>query len=425
MRGRALAGLPAGLLAGLLAAVLLGACSGEPAIPDWARATAIPADPVLSRPAAAGPPTGDTAAPTPAAAPPDAGPGADLGADLRITTAPAGQPVVVETVAGDRSWSIAVTATTPGDLVGIRRVVDPTGATRYLADLRNELLIEADLHPTVIADADAVGLYVTSPTGEPLPAGRWTVDVVANGSPPAVQVVVRSGDPTAPQVLDVVGWVTADVADPDAVAAAWRSQMDAVLAPHGITIGRLDLIPAGAAGQAYAALGVDGLADEVHRACTAAAAATGAPPRAALVVLASEIGEGVVSAYRQPDGSIDGFAVATPGTPVTGPASHACVAVRAGADPAARGLVALHEILHQAGLTRHTTERGGRDFDLLEDTPECPADVHDLDGDLQVSRGECADAGAGNLLFWAVGGTELTADQAWRVRAHPMLRPAG
>ncbi|MGI9017518.1 MAG: hypothetical protein ACR2HR_10530 [Euzebya sp.] len=400
----------------LMAAIMATACSAQPEIPAFARATALPAA------------RAPTPSPTPAPSP--------LGADLRLLSFGPDQSVAFEIVPTDVSWSISVTGAGPEDLVGIRRVSNPAGDTRYLADLRDEVLLVDDLHPKVLADAGAVGLYVTSSPTEDLASGTWSVDVVSNAGQPHVQVLIRSGETTAMQQLDIVGWVTADIADLGIVEAGWRQQMDAILGPHGMQIGRLDLIVAADAGAPYVRLGVDGLASEVHDACTAASQATGAPPRAALVILSEHIGEGVLTAdafvqagqgvaYRRPDGTIDGFAVATPGTPVIGPASHGCVAVRAGDNPQERGQIALHEILHQAGLSRHTTEREGRDFDLFDDTPQCPLREFDSDHDLQVNRVECGSEDGDNLMFWAVGGTGLSAEQAWRVRNHPLLHPAG
>ncbi|WP_370328013.1 hypothetical protein [Euzebya sp.] len=399
----------------VVAAIATGCTAAEEELPRWATATARPApEPSVDAPATA------------------------PGDDLRVTEVIGTEPVTVEVGPEDVSWSIGVIAPTADELVGIRRVVDPAGEVRYLADLRNELLLVDELHPRVLADAGAVGLYVTSEPGAPLAAGTWTVDVVANAGTPTSRVVVRSAADVdaAPQRLDVVVWATAEVPEPAALAAAWRAAADGVLGPHGMAIGRLEVVPApeGAAGP-FRTLGVDGLAAPVHAACDAAAEATGADPRTAVVVLSERIGEGVLTAaagagpggvaYRAPDGDIEGYAVATPGTPVTGPASHACVAVSAGDDPTAVGLVALHEVLHQAGITRHTTERTGRDFDRLADTPECPLDPHDADGDLEVTRAECTGLDADNLMFWAVGGTALTDDQAWRIRRHPLLHPEG
>ncbi len=407
----------------ILGALLMSACTAASAPLDPAdpNATARPADPTEAA----------VASPTPTS------PTSPLGPDIRVLEFAPGQTVGFVIGEEDLSWSIAVSAQGPDDLVGIRQVTDPAGERRYLADLRNELLIVDDLHPVVLADAGAVGVFGAGDPGQRPTAGRWEVEVVGNAGPPAVRVAIRSGAIDVPQTLDVAVWVTASDVDMAAVADSWRQQMDAVLSPHGIRIGRLDMVPGGPAGAEFAALGVDGLADEVHRACTAMGQATGAPPRSALLILADQIGEGVMTAdtgsdlgpggiaYRQPDGTIDGFAVATPGTPVLGPTSHACVAVSVGEDPGARGLVALHELLHQTGVTRHTTERNGRDFDHLDDTPECAAADYDVDLDLQVTRGECASVDADNLMFWAIGGQTLTTDQTWLVRAHPLLHPAG
>jgi hypothetical protein len=396
-------------------AVLVVACTAPVAVDDDQTAqTAWPVDPHA------------TAVPSSTGWPVE-----DLGGDLRPLTFAPGEPVDVTIGADDRSWALAVVADDPADLVGIRRVVDPTGAVRYAADLRNEVLLVDELHPRVLADAGAVGLYVTGEEGRPLTPGTWQVEVVGNDADPTVRVVVRTGSTDGPQVLDVAVWATAPDVDPAAVAQRWRTVADDVMAPHGLAIGELVVTPAGTEGSAWRTLGLDALASDVHAACERAAVATGAGPRTALVVLVDRIGEGVLTAagpdamaVRRPDGEIDGFAVATPGTPVLGPASHACVAVAARGDAPARGPVALHEVLHLAGLTRHTTERAGRDFDRLADTPECPAGQFDLDGDQQVSRIECAERDAGNLMFWAAGGVDVSAAQAWRVRQHPLLHQA-
>ena len=57
-----------------------------------------------------------------------------------------------------------------------------------------------------------------------------------------------------------------------------------------------------------------------------------------------------------------------------------------------------HEVGHWFGL-RHPTERTGRTFDYVADTPECPAS-RDLNHDGLVDSSECNGAGADNLMFW-------------------------
>ena len=414
------------MLLAALVAVLVSACTSAaptpaPTLPPLALRTAEPAASMAT--------PGPTTVPTPTPTTPER---------LRITSAPVtdGDEVVVAVGARDRAWLLSVEGEEPAELVGITRVTDPAGEVRYAADLRAGLLLVDDLHPRVLADEGAVGLYVASAPDHPLMEGEWRVRVATNGTTATVATAVSHDDgSTDPPRLDIAVWATVDV-DIPAVAERWRTDMDAVLATHGLGVGSLDVVPAGDAGASHRVLGVDGLAGDGHEACSAAHRALQPTPGTAVVVLAERIGEGVLTAsadaaddlprvaYRNPDGDISGFAVAAPGTPVIGPPSHACVLVSASGDAPAKGTIALHELLHVAGLPVHTSEDDGRIHDSVDDTPECtPAADTDLDGSVRAD--ECADLGADNLMFWAEGGSQLTAAQAWRVRWHPLLHGRG
>jgi hypothetical protein len=93
------------------------------------------------------------------------------------------------------------------------------------------------------------------------------------------------------------------------------------------------------------------------------------------------------------------------------------------------GETAGHEMGHYLGLL-HTTERNGRLFDILPDTPVCPRATRDLDADERVSVDECRGLDANNLMFWQAGGitvgivrqTEITPDQAHVVHFSPIAR---
>lgn len=58
-----------------------------------------------------------------------------------------------------------------------------------------------------------------------------------------------------------------------------------------------------------------------------------------------------------------------------------------------------HELGHQLGLY-HPTEQDGRSFDHILDTPECPAEFYDANGDGLVDPIECEAVGGLNLMFW-------------------------
>ena len=59
----------------------------------------------------------------------------------------------------------------------------------------------------------------------------------------------------------------------------------------------------------------------------------------------------------------------------------------------------VHEPGHLLGLY-HTTEQDGRTFDILSDTPECPANQFDANRDGTVEADECASVDGHNTMFW-------------------------
>jgi hypothetical protein len=82
-----------------------------------------------------------------------------------------------------------------------------------------------------------------------------------------------------------------------------------------------------------------------------------------------------------------------------------------------------HEGAHYLGLY-HTSERNGRAFDPLPDTPECPASA-DTDGDGLVDDRECAGLGGDNLMFWSSAlrpQAHLTDDQRFVLLRNPTLQ---
>ncbi len=108
-----------------------------------------------------------------------------------------------------------------------------------------------------------------------------------------------------------------------------------------------------------------------------------------------------------------------------------CVAGMAAPDPDdpgrdlfERAIVVWHEAAHHLGLY-HTTEEDGLFFDLISDTPECPADRFDENGDGFVDLFECDRHGADNFMFYDGDGTTMTSGQAWSIRRHPLLYPGG
>lgn len=105
-----------------------------------------------------------------------------------------------------------------------------------------------------------------------------------------------------------------------------------------------------------------------------------------------------------------------PGVPLKGGVVISLDAHRRGGDldGSAIWVTIAHELAHWHGL-RHTTERTGRTFDLVADTPEC-AEGRDADGNGLLTSNECSGSGAENFMFWTYDftapPTEITAGQS-------------
>ena len=70
---------------------------------------------------------------------------------------------------------------------------------------------------------------------------------------------------------------------------------------------------------------------------------------------------------------------------------------------------------------RHTTEKGGAEFDPLEDTEECPIYLDSNDNG-QVEVEECLNHGGLNLMFWTGEGGQrrLSPDQIHILKHSPI-----
>jgi len=139
--------------------------------------------------------------------------------------------------------------------------------------------------------------------------------------------------------------------------------------------------------------------------------------------LVSSVGEGIL-----------GLAGGIPGPPLIQGTAHSGVVIStfggltqlSEAGKILQGGTMAHEGGHYLGLF-HPTERSGRRFDPLPDTPECgPENDTNEDGNVVVL--ECLDLGGTNLMFWTAppAGSDilqdrLTNDQKFVLHRNPLI----
>jgi len=132
----------------------------------------------------------------------------------------------------------------------------------------------------------------------------------------------------------------------------------------------------------------------------------------------------LVPELRDSGSTILGLAAGPPGAaglPRTSKSGVVVTAADLAAAPTDVGKIMAHEGGHFLGLY-HTTERDGRLYDPLGDTPECPASANTGGGSFSVD--ECASFDGTNVMFWTLtdGSASLTSDQSYVLRHNPIVR---
>lgn len=336
----------------------------------------------------------------------------EIGADLRIQSLPLPPggfgEVEVEVRPGDTSMLVIATGSGPDDLVYIDRVVGPS----------------VDFEPDQPVNAAENAVLVPSRDDEPFEAGVWRITVDSEQGLQGVTVVTKTSDPFRDQVIDLRVHVVTDGdrlatrTDRDELAEAYRERGEEILSPFGLGVGDLDFVDAPPATvEAFARLDVaDEDAPALRELCQALTEQEGESRRLVLGIVETYVGEGVAGT--------EGIAAGTPGSAVLpGPTGCVTIAVDSGRDLLELATSVWHEVGHNLGLL-HTTEEEGEVFDVLGDTPECPAERFDTDDSGFVDAEECAAADGENFMFYDSDGTEMTDGQAFVLRNHPLFRPA-
>lgn len=325
--------------------------------------------------------------------------------------------VLVEIGPDDMSFLAFARSSDPDAQVFVISVVSPSGV-----DVGDEVGIEYG----EFSNTGEAAFYAPFSDTMDFEAGVWEVAFESTADIEASGAFVRSGSTAGPMAIDVIFWMaTTEDYDSDALETRFREIGDEVLGPHDITVGIMSFIdPPQDVIDRYATLSFKAVSDaELLDLCREMSSSVG-PVRALNFAIVDELLGGGA-------GIIEGSSSGLPGTVLLPDSGLSCVAGMAAPDPDfpardlfARAIVVWHEAAHHLGLY-HPTEEDGLFFDVISDTPECPAVEFDADDDGFVDAFECQGAGADNFLFYDSDGTVMTAGQAAVLRRHPLLYPTG
>ncbi|KAA3646220.1 MAG: hypothetical protein DWQ07_08335 [Chloroflexi bacterium] len=316
------------------------------------------------------------------------------------------------------------------DFVAVFEVIAPDGETLYLFDFETE---EAS-GPMgglegFIAEGE-VAMFLPPAPQFALQPGEYTIEFGTEGDDFAeVGAIIKSGNANASQAIDFNVWLATDAADlqDSSFIETIQADIDAILNPHDMQVGEFYVseAPAEVVEEFNSGGGEVTLdEDDIPTACRLAAEDLGAERAVNLVVV------DWITAAGVPEGEIAGVTSGLPGTIFVPDSKQSCVIASylayedSTVEHAANWL---HESAHFMSLV-HTTEEDGQFFDLLADTPECPADVYDEDGDGFVDDFECdLEGGADNFIFYSgvidFAPFQMTDDQAWVLARHPLFYP--
>lgn len=331
---------------------------------------------------------------------------------------------------GEESFHFYAIGDDPEVEVGIIGITGPGGEILYEYDFDTEEIYGGQFEEF---QYNLGGVAVSLPLAPQfaLEPGEYTIVVLSDsGGFEKIGVILKSGDLNAPQALDFNIWLATGELEVFSAAekAEMRAAIEGILGSQGLQVGTITYhLPDTDTVAAVFTLEDDQTyldESEIYAACRAMAAEVGVA-RAVNIILVDWI-----TAEDVEPGDVVGYSSGVPGTVFEPDANQTCVisSYQPYADsPYEQGATWIHEAAHFMGLF-HTTEEDGLSFDPILDTPECPADDYDADGDGYIDDYECdLEGGANNFIFYSgildFAPFTMTADQAWVLRRHPLFYP--
>ena len=318
------------------------------------------------------------------------------------------------------------------DLIVMSRLTSPNGTVLYDINSSPEMSCTNNQYFSgSCGNEGEISLRFPANPNFPLIAGDYQIELYSINKPICDAVIITRTHNMAEslssimQAIDINIWSLSNsnsLVSPDKqtkAKQAIRQSIDSLLNQKNMRSGNINILSASDNDKLLFSNKDD---RDLSNICLATTSAVGAS-RSINVALVDEFYE-----YDENDESLSPVLGMSPipGVPFADSSVHSCVVISLeehNNNYQYIGSTIIHEASHFMGLS-HTTESDGLSFDLLDDTPTCPATVYDTNNNNEVEHSECSTEDGQNFMFWQDTGhntLSISNHQAWIIRSHPLF----
>jgi hypothetical protein len=316
------------------------------------------------------------------------------------------------------------------DIILVESITAPDGEMLYQSSALSSTDFNSSYFSQPLHSEGELTVYFPPVPEHPLKHGTYEIVLyTARGQPICdAAATIRSGQVQNTQAIDLNLWVLSEALEAnqpeqrDQLQTDIRNAIDNILKQQGMQLGMIDFFESSTEEKARFSRSDENALSAI---CQSMALHTG-NTRAWNMALVDEYS--MFIADDEEAESVFGMAP-LPGIAFAPGSLNSCgvIAWEAHAgDYNELGATIVHEGSHFLGLP-HTTESSGTVFDLFSDTPNCPAEIYDVDASGEVENSECTEAGSDNYMFWQSSGLVkdfiISPQQAWVIRRHPLFYP--
>lgn len=314
----------------------------------------------------------------------------------------------------------------------ITKIIDPRGKVIYNYDLDDDTL-KAPLFGDTLFDDGEVTLYMPTQPKFKLLAGIYKIKVYSeNKSPIQAEAIIKTGKPNVLQKINLHIWLITKhkpfykIRAQKRIAKRLRKGINNILSPHQMKVGiiRMSKVNQEMINK-YSKIRPndnDGIDSDLCRQI----ARLSRGYRQLNILIIDELLL-TKSQEKNDESPYIGLSPGMPGMLPTKTSLHSCVLSALDEEYNFKNndqdLTIWHESLHYMSIP-HTSESDGKEFDYFKDTAECDNKTYDEDEDGLVDTDECEDVDVNNIMFWEEGKGNMSKEQAWVIRRHPLFYPA-